>query len=82
MLDQQPFYTLRCAKCTSYFSTILAINGQLKMEKKCPKCKALNTFTLNSKQITIDCRISDTATDNFTGEEAPAEFSCKDEANY
>jgi len=59
MLDQQPFYTFRCAKCSCHFSNILEFNGLIKVEKKCPKCKALNIITISNKEIDIQCKLTE-----------------------
>jgi len=58
MLDQ-PFYTLRCAKCTCHFANIVHLSGTVKIEKKCPKCKYLNTINLSEKEINIQCRLTE-----------------------
>ncbi len=37
----------------------------LKEEKKCPKCKALNTLTLNNKEIIITCKLYDPSINGY-----------------
>jgi len=49
-------YIWRCAKCSNHFASILSLVGGLKLEKKCPKCKSLNTLTINNKEIFVHCR--------------------------
>lgn len=41
------------------------MQGILKQEKKCPKCKSLNTLTLGSKEIFIHCKFFDPGTNNY-----------------
>ena len=36
----------------------------VKIEKKCPKCKCLNTINLTSKEITIKCKLEPENIDN------------------
>lgn len=52
-------YIWRCAKCSSHFANIISLEGDLKQEKKCPKCKSLNSLNLNNKEITIHCKQSE-----------------------
>lgn len=52
-------YIWRCAKCYCHFANINQINGVLKLEKKCPKCKALNELTLSGQEIHIICKFFD-----------------------
>ena len=47
----------RCAKCSSHFSNITKMEGILKLEKKCPKCKSLNILTLTNREIMINCKL-------------------------
>jgi len=49
-------YIWRCAKCSNHFANIVQLSGSIKQEKKCPKCKSLNTITLSDKEVTIQCR--------------------------
>ena len=59
MGDQSYTYMWRCAKCFCHFANISKAEGMLKEEKKCPKCKALNTLTLTSREININCKLYD-----------------------
>lgn len=68
MLDQ-PFYTLRCAKCTCHFANIVHLSGIVKIEKKCPKCKYLNTIILSEKEINIQCRLTEEAGQGYNNGE-------------
>lgn len=49
-------YIWRCAKCSAHFANIIKLEGNIKQEKKCPKCKALNILNLNNKEMMIICR--------------------------
>ena len=60
-------YIWRCAKCSYHFANISKIEGMLKEEKKCPKCKSLNMITLTSKEISIKCKLYDPNTNGYTG---------------
>jgi phage FluMu protein Com len=54
-------YIWRCAKCSAHFANICQIKGNIKQEKKCPKCKSLNTLSLSDKEIGINCFICEPA---------------------
>lgn len=58
----------RCAKCFYHFANISQVEGKLKEQKKCPKCKSLNTLTLTSKEININCKLYDPTTQGYTDE--------------
>lgn len=58
-------YMWRCAKCSSHFANITKVEGAIKQEKKCPKCKALNILTLTDKDIYIQCRLFDPQTNGY-----------------
>ncbi|MBU4332631.1 hypothetical protein KKD19_03115 [Patescibacteria group bacterium] len=64
------FYIWRCAKCSCHLANIVKIDGMLKQEKKCPKCKSLNTLTLANKEISIQCKIFDPSINGYGDEEA------------
>ena len=49
-------YIWRCAKCSCHFANIIKLEGNLKQEKKCPKCKSLNILTLTDKEILVQCK--------------------------
>ena len=57
MSDNNTTYIWRCAKCSYHFANISKVEGILKEEKKCPKCKSLNIITLTPKEISIVCRL-------------------------
>ncbi|HPA25769.1 MAG TPA: hypothetical protein PLK76_03355 [bacterium] len=63
-MNEPVFHTLRCLKCACHFSNILKVEGMVKIEKKCPKCKCLNTINLTSKEITIKCKLEPENIDN------------------
>ena len=52
-------YIWRCAKCSYHFTSISRVEGVLRQEKKCPKCKSLNILTLTDKEIIIHCKLFD-----------------------
>lgn len=60
-MADQPFHTLRCIKCFCHFSNILELNGMVKIEKKCPKCKAVNLITLTNKDMVVQCKLVEEA---------------------
>ena len=66
MPDQSHIYTWRCAKCFYHFANIAKIEGMLREEKKCPKCKSLNILTLTGKEIILHCKLYDPATNGYT----------------
>jgi phage FluMu protein Com len=49
-------YIWRCAKCTYHFSNVVKMDGVLKQEKKCPKCKCVNMLTMSNSEIYIQCK--------------------------
>lgn len=49
-------YIWRCAKCGCHFANVIKTEGVIKQEKKCPKCKAINTLTLTPKEIYLHCK--------------------------
>ena len=61
-------YIWRCAKCSCHFTNITKMDGILKQEKKCPKCKTLNILTLGSNEIFIHCKFFDRNTNNYQAE--------------
>ncbi len=65
---QNYMYMWRCAKCFYHFANIAKIEGMLKEEKKCPKCKSLNILTLTKQEIILHCKVYDQATDGYHGE--------------
>jgi len=68
MSDSPVKYIWRCAKCSCHFSNISQIEGVLRQEKKCPKCKSLNILTLTDKEIIIHCKLFDRQTKNYQEE--------------
>ncbi len=65
MSDSSFEYIWRCAKCSCHFSSISRVEGVLRQEKKCPKCKSLNTLTLTEKEIIIHCKMFDQQTNGY-----------------
>ena len=59
-------YIWRCAKCSYHFANISKVEGMLKEEKKCPKCKSLNVITLTSKEISIECKLFNPNTNGYS----------------
>jgi len=57
MTEQNAIYIWRCAKCSCHFANLLRSEGMTKLEKKCPKCKALNVLSFSEKEITLHCRV-------------------------
>jgi phage FluMu protein Com len=68
MSRENYIYTWRCAKCFFHFANIAKIEGLLKEEKKCPKCKSLNILTLSNKEIIIHCKLFDATTNGYQNE--------------
>lgn len=62
---QENVYIWRCAKCSCHFTNIYQVNGALKQEKKCPKCKSLNILTLTDKEIFINCKFFDQRSNEY-----------------
>ncbi len=58
-------YIWRCAKCSYHFTNITEVEGMLKLEKKCPKCKSVNQITLGKKELFIHCRFFDPKTNGY-----------------
>ena len=61
-------YMWRCAKCFYHFANIAKVEGLLKEEKKCPKCKSLNVLTLTPKEINLNCKLYDPAIGGYADE--------------
>ena len=61
-------YIWRCAKCSCHFSNVTKMDGILKQEKKCPKCKSLNELTLSNNEIFIHCRFYNHDKNNYSEE--------------
>lgn len=61
-------YIWRCAKCGYHFANIHKADGIVKQEKKCPKCKSVNTITLTNKEIYIHCKFYDRETNGYREE--------------
>ena len=56
MAETECRYIWRCAKCHCHFANIIKSEGIIKQEKKCPKCKSINTLTLTPKDIYLHCK--------------------------
>ena len=54
----------RCTKCSNHFANITKMDGTIKQEKKCPKCKSVNTITLTNNEIFIQCKLHDSDINN------------------
>lgn len=52
-------YLWRCAKCSNHLANMTMMEGTIKIEKKCPKCKSINELTLANKEINIHCKFFD-----------------------
>ena len=61
-------YMWRCAKCFNHFANITKVEGILRQEKKCPKCKSINILTLTPKEISLHCKLYDPTLDNYGDE--------------
>jgi len=59
-------YIWRCALCSNHFSNIIKTDGLLQQEKKCSKCKSLNSLTLTNNEIIIRCKIFNININNYT----------------
>lgn len=68
MTDCNYNYIWRCAKCSNHFVNITKMEGTLKQEKKCPKCKSLNIITLGNKEIFIVCKFFNQILKNYEDE--------------
>lgn len=64
MAEQDYKYIWRCAKCTCHISSIYKAEGIIKQEKKCSKCKSMNTITLTNNEIYIHCKFHDSQNGN------------------
>ena len=71
-------YMWRCAKCFYHFANIAKVEGLLKEEKKCPKCKALNVLTLTSKEINLSCKLYDPSIDGYA-DQLSSSYNCTTE---
>lgn len=61
-------YIWRCVKCSNHFANIIKIDGTLKQEKKCPKCKSLNMLTYGNREIFIQCKFFDNNLNGYSEE--------------
>jgi len=61
-------YIWRCIKCSNHFTNIHKTEGMLKQEKKCPKCKSINTLTLTDSEIFIHCKFFDQRNNDYPPE--------------
>jgi hypothetical protein len=44
------------------------MDGILRQEKKCPKCKSLNVLTLGNREIFLHCKFYDPNINSYTDE--------------
>lgn len=68
MPDQNYTYTWRCAKCFYHFANISKVEGLLKEEKKCPRCKSLNILTFAESEIIVHCKLYSPAGNDYSAE--------------
>ena len=68
MPDQTNTYIWRCARCSYHFANLSKVDGLVKEEKKCPRCKSLNILTITSKEMILQCKFFDPQTNGY-GEE-------------
>ena len=68
MAGEEFKYIWRCAKCGCHFANIIKNEGSIKQEKKCPKCKALNSLTLTPKEIYLHCKTLNGDTNTYHDE--------------
>ncbi len=59
----------RCINCSNHFANIDKMEGMLKQDKKCPKCKSINILTLTKKEIFIHCKCFDPSTNGYNYEQ-------------
>jgi len=78
MADNNYKYIWRCAKCSHHFVNIREMDGLIKQEKKCPKCKSVNLLTLVNGQINIQCKCYDPNLDNYNYQEGSGELPYPD----
>ena len=65
MSDNTTTYIWRCAKCSYHFANVSKVEGMIKEEKKCPKCKSLNILTVTAKEIILQCKFYDPGTNGY-----------------
>ena len=65
MSDQANTYIWRCARCSYHFVNVSQVEGMVKEEKKCPKCKSLNIITITAKDINIQCKLYDPSVNGY-----------------
>lgn len=66
MPQEQPFYIWRCARCSYHFANIAKVEGSIREEKKCPKCKALNVMIIRNNEITLQCKLTEAGGSGFS----------------
>ena len=81
MQENSYLYIWRCAKCTNHFANINKMDGMIKQEKKCPKCKSLNQLTLTDKEIFIHCKLFDQKINSY-GEEINESYAHRQIPDY
>lgn len=60
-------YIWRCVRCSNHLCSIIKMDGLVKMEKKCPKCKAINVVTFVNEEISIKCKLYSGNKEDFVG---------------
>ena len=58
-------YLWRCAKCSNHLASMIMMEGNVRIEKKCTKCKSLNILNLANKEISIHCKFFDQKTNGY-----------------
>lgn len=69
MNEQGAICNWRCAKCSYHFANIFIAEGALRQEKKCPRCKSLNSLSMSTKEINIKCKACDLNLNNYVEKE-------------
>jgi phage FluMu protein Com len=64
MTAEQCKYMWRCVKCSNHFASIMHLDGIVRIEKKCPKCKCVNLLNYSNGEISLKCKISSPEVNN------------------
>jgi phage FluMu protein Com len=68
-MSENHLYIWRCVKCNNHFANIDNADGLIKQEKKCPKCKSINTLKFEKKEILISCKFYDPVRKSYHGKQ-------------
>jgi phage FluMu protein Com len=71
-------YIWRCAKCANHLVNISQMDGMIKQEKKCPKCKSINILTLANGELFIHCQFYNPRLQNYS-DEIPDNYSYQEQ---